>query len=233
MQFLTSLIGGSENTYLTAAIALGIVLMLIIMGLWVLKAFFRASNRLALGRSRRLMIIEQVAIDQKRRMMIVRRDNVEHVILTGGPQDVVVETGIAVERPAASLPVGAPAAAALHHGAAHGPATANAAGVARPVTDALEAARPLKARPGGSSMNRLRKLSEDLSERHPPTSLRQTGLLRPVSRMTPAAVIPMSPDNSEHRRLDSATTGPANQSSGQTGFGGDGYRENGIKAEGN
>ena len=28
--------------------------------------------------------------------MIIRRDNVEHLIMTGGPQDLVIETGIAV-----------------------------------------------------------------------------------------------------------------------------------------
>ncbi|HHY51230.1 MAG TPA: flagellar biosynthetic protein FliO, partial [Alphaproteobacteria bacterium] len=99
MQFLTSLIGGSENTFLTALLALGIVLLLIVFGLWLLKIFFRASNTFVRGRNRRLTVVDQVAIDNRRQLVIVRRDNVEHLILTGGPQDLVVESGIVAEKP--------------------------------------------------------------------------------------------------------------------------------------
>jgi flagellar protein FliO/FliZ len=45
----------------------------------------------------RLGISEQAAVDSRRRLVLVRRDNVEHLIMTGGPVDVVIETGIAVE----------------------------------------------------------------------------------------------------------------------------------------
>jgi flagellar protein FliO/FliZ len=51
---------------------------------------------------RRLGVIEQASVDGKRRLILVRRDNVEHLIMTGGPVDVVVETGIgavAAQRP--------------------------------------------------------------------------------------------------------------------------------------
>lgn len=43
---------------------------------------------------RRLGVIEQTSVDGKRRLILIRRDNVEHLIMTGGPVDVVVETGI-------------------------------------------------------------------------------------------------------------------------------------------
>jgi flagellar protein FliO/FliZ len=43
---------------------------------------------------RRLEVIEQASVDSRRRLIIVRRDNVEHLIMTGGPVDVVIETGI-------------------------------------------------------------------------------------------------------------------------------------------
>src|SRR5690606_34265868 len=97
MQFLTNLFGGTENTVITAVFALGIVLVLIVLGVWSLKVFFKASNNIGRGRNRRLSVIDSVAIDPKRQLLIVRRDNVEHLILTGGPQDVVVESGIPVE----------------------------------------------------------------------------------------------------------------------------------------
>lgn len=53
---------------------------------------------------RRLDVVEHAAVDNRRRLVLVRRDNVEHLIMTGGPVDVVIETGIvqrAVTRPEA------------------------------------------------------------------------------------------------------------------------------------
>lgn len=43
---------------------------------------------------RRLSITEQYNIDSRRRLILVRRDNVEHLIMTGGPVDMLIETGI-------------------------------------------------------------------------------------------------------------------------------------------
>ena len=44
---------------------------------------------------RRLSVSEQFNLDNRRRLILIRRDNVEHLIMTGGPVDVVIETGIA------------------------------------------------------------------------------------------------------------------------------------------
>ena len=46
----------------------------------------------------RLGVIEQAQVDSRRRLVLVRRDDVEHLIMTGGPVDVVIETNIAVPR---------------------------------------------------------------------------------------------------------------------------------------
>jgi hypothetical protein len=43
---------------------------------------------------RRLAVVEQTSVDNRRRLLLVRRDGVEHLIMTGGPVDVVIETGI-------------------------------------------------------------------------------------------------------------------------------------------
>lgn len=42
----------------------------------------------------RLGVVEYASVDGKRRLLLVRRDDVEHLIMTGGPVDIVVETGI-------------------------------------------------------------------------------------------------------------------------------------------
>src|SRR5688572_12013835 len=103
MQFITSLFGGSGNTIVTALFALALVLVMIVSGVWLLKLFFRASANIGRGRNRRLTLVDTMNVDQKRQLLIVRRDNVEHLILTGGPQDLVVETGIPVEKPVAPV----------------------------------------------------------------------------------------------------------------------------------
>ena len=233
MQFLTSLFGGFENTLITAALALGIVLVLIVLGVWALKIFFKASNNLVRGRNKRLTIIDSISIDPRRHLIIVRRDNVEHLILTGGPQDVVVESGLLPEKPIAPVRMPVPA-----------PPLPDRAGPSRPVTDAVEAAKALGANGTSvalgndtaavrSPMERLRDLGRPLSQRKGAPSLRHTGLMRPVSRMEPAAVIPINPDNSDHRRADSAKTGPANDTNGQAKLGAGRHLGDSYKAEGN
>lgn len=53
-------------------------------------------------RSRRLAFIERTALDGGRKLLLVRRDDVEHLILIGGPIDLVVETGIRAENAVAA-----------------------------------------------------------------------------------------------------------------------------------
>lgn len=43
---------------------------------------------------KRLEVIDQANVDGRRKLLLIRRDGVEHLIMTGGPVDVVIETGI-------------------------------------------------------------------------------------------------------------------------------------------
>lgn len=47
---------------------------------------------------RRLDVVEQSSVDGRRRLVLIRRDDVEHLIMTGGPVDVVIETNIQPKR---------------------------------------------------------------------------------------------------------------------------------------
>ena len=51
----------------------------------------------------RIAIVERTVIDPKRRLVLIRRDDIEHLLLIGGTQDLVVETGI-TRHMAAPLP---------------------------------------------------------------------------------------------------------------------------------
>ena len=47
---------------------------------------------------KRLEVTDHANVDGRRRLLLVRRDNVEHLIMIGGPVDIVVETGIGENR---------------------------------------------------------------------------------------------------------------------------------------
>lgn len=195
MQFLSSLFGGSGNTILTMIFALGVVIVLILIVVWLLKLAFKVSGNSARGRNRRLSVIDTMVIDQKRQLMIIRRDNVEHLILTGGPQDLVVETGIPVVEEAVS-PVGRrppPNAVPM----VRRPAPANAA-------PAVEAVRPVPPQPKREPETLLDQLQQagHSGERKQRVSLRQTGLLRPQASVE-ANAEGQNPDITDGRRIDS------------------------------
>jgi flagellar protein FliO/FliZ len=56
----------------------------------------------------RIEVVEHTSLDSKRRLVLIRRDDVEHLIMTGGPVDVVIETGIGAEPAARSSSVSEP-----------------------------------------------------------------------------------------------------------------------------
>jgi len=67
---------------------------------------FGASIGLAApgGHARRLQVAETVALDPRRRLVLVRRDDTEHLILLGGERETVVESHIRAEADAAPRP---------------------------------------------------------------------------------------------------------------------------------
>ncbi|MGF9691490.1 flagellar biosynthesis protein FliO [Rhizobium sp. 0TCS1.26] len=46
------------------------------------------------NRQPRLQVLDAAAVDARRRIVLVRRDDVEHLVMIGGPTDVVIESGI-------------------------------------------------------------------------------------------------------------------------------------------
>ncbi len=87
----------NENLQVIIAAAVLFVLLLIVIALW--RTF---SSRISGRRGQRLGIGEYHELDKTRRLVLVRRDNVEHLLLIGGPQDVLVESGITIGSIAAS-----------------------------------------------------------------------------------------------------------------------------------
>ena len=85
--------GGGVGSALTIA--------LIALALLILFFLYRAilGHRLRVpggGRARqpRLGLVDAFSVDGQRQLVLVRRDNIEHLIMIGGPNDVLIESQI-------------------------------------------------------------------------------------------------------------------------------------------
>ncbi len=76
------------------SLAFLIVLGLIGAAAWAVRRFGSARIGMARGRLPRLAVIDYASVDARRQLILVRRDNVEHLVMIGGPTDVVVESNI-------------------------------------------------------------------------------------------------------------------------------------------
>lgn len=88
-------------------IAFGVVLALMAIIVVALQRFTGRKLPLAnVGRARqpRLGVLDAFAIDTRRRLVLIRRDNVEHLIMIGGPNDVLIESEIVRAPAQAAMP---------------------------------------------------------------------------------------------------------------------------------
>ena len=108
-QTLQSLFGLDLSTAQKVLVASVVILvLLILLGLFVRQI---KGGRLRLrgqgsGRTRqpRLGVVDTHDLDRQRQLVLIRRDNVEHLIMIGGASDVVVETNIVRSGARAALP---------------------------------------------------------------------------------------------------------------------------------
>ena len=72
------------------------IVALLVLTIWAFRAIFGDGDQAASkkGRERRLAVVETASVDGNRKLCLVRRDDVEHLLIIGGPVDLVVETGI-------------------------------------------------------------------------------------------------------------------------------------------
>jgi hypothetical protein len=174
-------------------IAIGGVAIAFLVLIAVLLFLKRRNSPLFIkgGRARehRLLVLDAAAVDAKRRLVLIRRDDTEHLIMIGGPTDIVIETGIGdanrptgvAAAPAVQKPVERPAVA-QRPAVAEKPAERPVANVvpipARPA-EAAGAQRPNQPRPEGER----RQGREQNGER----GLNQRRLERQAARAAEAA----------------------------------------------
>lgn len=69
-------------------------------GYWAFRVYVLGDTHLAVSAwfqprpAPRLGVIEQANVDGRRKLLLVRRDDVEHLLMIGGPVDIVIEDKI-------------------------------------------------------------------------------------------------------------------------------------------
>ena len=87
------------ETYLRFLVILALVLGLIALCAWVARRFGLGGALAATkGGTTRLAIVEVKVIDPRRKLVLLRRDEKEHLVLLGPNQDLLIENSIAPHR---------------------------------------------------------------------------------------------------------------------------------------
>jgi len=83
------------TTYIQAVLALILVVGIILALAWLLRRYGLGEGPHGpLGRKKRIATIESTTVDSRHRLVLVRRDETEHLILVGPGDSFVVERGI-------------------------------------------------------------------------------------------------------------------------------------------
>lgn len=95
---IDAIMGDNGTRFIVAALAVAAGLVLLILVLWLMRN--RSSSTFIRGgknRQPRLAVLDAAAVDTRRRLVLVRRDDVEHLIMIGGPTDIVIESRIGTQ----------------------------------------------------------------------------------------------------------------------------------------
>ncbi|WAJ30681.1 flagellar biosynthetic protein FliO [Antarcticirhabdus aurantiaca] len=94
-QWLVDILGEDLAPIGRVALAALVVILLAMLMIWLAKKAFGGMTLGARGRQApRLAVADILAVDDKRRLILVRRDETEHLVLVGGANDLLLESGI-------------------------------------------------------------------------------------------------------------------------------------------
>ena len=106
--WLTQLLGEQAATYTLYFLgALAVLILLWVAWFWTRRVAGGVFVEGGRNRRPRLGIVDATAVDNQRRIVLVRRDDVEHLVMIGGENDLVIETNIAKVPAEAGQPLSA------------------------------------------------------------------------------------------------------------------------------
>lgn len=85
-----------SNTFIDLPLlAIGVIVLVLLALLYLFRhrppaPFIKGGK----NRRPRLFVVDAAAVDARRRIVLIRRDHVEHLVMIGGPNDILLETRI-------------------------------------------------------------------------------------------------------------------------------------------
>jgi len=107
---LPEILADNGQKFVIAVVVVLLGLLCLALVLWIIRG--RPSSPFIRGgrnRTPRLAVLDAAAIDTRRRLVLVRRDDVEHLVMIGGPTDIVIESRIATTVAESAQPAEKPA----------------------------------------------------------------------------------------------------------------------------
>lgn len=188
---MDDVLAGYGGRFLLATAIVSVALIVFIGMLWVLKRRAPTSfvARVKRNKKSRLQVLEHAAVDTRRQIVLIRRDDVEHLVMIGGSTDIVIESNI---------PNRYSAADGQNAGTFENPSAADtfdiatiqaAAPVAKPVAEAAAVQRPAD---DDATVRRVEDMERGLDEAV--SMLRsEAALSRGASEPAPAVSAPNQP----------------------------------------
>ncbi len=90
--WLTSAFGTDGGRAVQMVLALLLVVGLLLVLAWMFRRLF--GGGFSSHKGGRLSVLDSAPVDGRRRLILLRRDDVEHLVMIGGPNDVLVESRI-------------------------------------------------------------------------------------------------------------------------------------------
>ncbi|NVP57061.1 flagellar biosynthetic protein FliO [Mycoplana rhizolycopersici] len=183
--------------FLVAALAVLLGLACLALVLWIVRR--RPSSPFIRGgrnRQPRLSVLDAAAVDTRRRLVLVRRDDVEHLLMIGGPTDIVIESRI------------------LAPTQADAPETATSGTIAAPMPSEPMPAEPaiaaiIPAQEPAPATVAARPAPAAVAVPSAPAVVRTTATVLPTRAEQPAPPMPASGISAMGNMLYGADTGPA------------------------
>ena len=194
---------------MSAQLIIGVAIVAGLVGAigWLIHRFGiqHLGTRIAARRQPHLAVVDVAEVDGRRHLILIRRDNTEHLMMIGGPNDLLIEANIAV---AAATPRHAKAAHSSTSGDTLPPA--EMAGEGSTLRPQPETARAETLRPQPTSRVPEHMLRPEPPQPHPAARVREPMFEPPRPQPTPRLPGHMprpelsqrpSPDNSSDLRI--------------------------------
>ncbi|MCA1442434.1 flagellar biosynthetic protein FliO [Ensifer sp. IC4062] len=190
---IETIVGDNGSRFIIAAAAVAVGLLCLVAVLWIMR--HRPSSPFVRGgknRQPRLAVLDAAAVDARRRLVLVRRDDVEHLIMIGGPTDIVIESRIA---PDGAPPAQTSAAVAAEQKAVEAPKAAPRAepkSAPTPAPVPAESTAAVEERPAARTEERAQATAPRV-ESAPPIRLaaeQRPATAQPLQQQPPATVSP-------------------------------------------